>query len=70
MMSNITGRLIDAERIRLGRHTVIRGAIYGDVHERWHDGEIIYTSPIVNEDGSIITTRNSIYEIESWKGDL
>lgn len=66
-MSNITGRLINAERIRIYGSTVIRGEVYEDVHKRFHDGQIIITSPVVSEDGDIILTENSIYEIESWK---
>ncbi len=67
-MSNITGRLINAERIRITEtHYRIRGEVYEDVHERFPDGGVILTSPVVSEDGPIILTRNSIYEIESWK---
>lgn len=65
-MSNITGRLINARRTRQGVHTVLTGEIYEDIHERFYDGQVIRTSPIVSEEGMIVLTANSIYEIESW----
>jgi len=63
-MSNITGRLRNVVRVPGGN---LYGAVYGDVHGRFRDGEMITTSRVVSEDGNIVNTLYSIYEVESWK---
>lgn len=68
-MSNITGRLLNARRVKLGSVYIISGDVYEDVHGRFYDGEFIWTSAVVHEEGSIISTLNSIYEVESWAED-
>lgn len=42
---------------------VIWGAVYGDINERWRDGEVIRTSLIVNLDleSGHVRTLNSLY---------
>ena len=65
-MSNITGRLINARRVHFGTGYIISGEIYEDILGRFHDGEMILTSKVVSEEGPIILTANSIYEIEGW----
>ncbi len=64
--SNITGRLIDARRVPVWGGYVVVGNVYEDVHGRFNDGDVITTSKVVAEDGPIVLTRNSIYEVESW----
>lgn len=40
----------------------LHGAVYG--HQRFHDGEIITTSPIMGNDGELIITKSlSKYEL-------
>lgn len=67
MPSNITGRLINAVRFPVRGGIIIRGEIYEDVHGRFYDGAVIYTTLVIMEEGNIITTKNSIYEVESWR---
>ena len=64
--SNITGRLLNARRVRIGRFMVLEGNVYEDVRGRFHDGQWVRTSEIVSEDGSVVYTRNNIYEVEGW----
>ena len=64
--SNITGRLLNAKRVRYAGQTCLMGEIYEDIHGRFHDGMLIRTSPITSEDGPVICTANSIYEVEGW----
>lgn len=66
MPSNITGRLLNAKRVRFGPYVVVVGNVYEDVLGRFNDGQRITTSAITSEDGPIVCTRNSIYEVESW----
>jgi len=65
--SNITGRLLNAKRISVGQHKCLTGDIYEDIHHRFHDGARITTSYITSEDGPIVCTANSIYEVENWE---
>ena len=64
--SNITGRLIGAARRPQGSGYILVGQVYEDVRGRFYDGEVIRTSRVVSEDGPIVLTANSIYEVESW----
>jgi hypothetical protein len=66
MASNITGRLLNARRVRVGPHQVLVADVYEDIHGRFQDGQVITTSFITSEDGAVFCTRNSIYEVESW----
>ena len=43
------------------------GEIYGDVNKRWPDGTWVWTSKVKGVEGNIVTTRNSIYEVELAK---
>ena len=43
------------------------GEIYDDIHKRWPDGTFIWTSTVKSVDGNIVTTRNSVYEVELAK---
>ena len=65
-MSNITGRLLNARRQSCpGGHYII-GAIYEDTRRKFDDGAIVSTSLVTSEEGNIILTRNSVYEVKSW----
>jgi hypothetical protein len=66
-MSNITGRLLNAERVTIGDGYIIVREVYEDIHGRFDNGSLIRTSLIVHEDGNVISTKNSIYEVESWR---
>ena len=66
-MSNITGRLLDARRVPICGGYIIVGAVYEDARGRFNDGDTIRTSKVVQEDGHIILTANSIYEVEGWR---
>ena len=66
-MSNITGRLINARRVPIHpTGYIIVGDIYEDARNRFPDGAEVRTSPVLSEEGAIILTANSIYEIEGW----
>lgn len=65
--SNITGRLLNAERKRIPGGYIIVGEVYEDVRGRFSDGDVISTSKVVSEVGAMILTANSIYEVEGWK---
>lgn len=65
----ITGTLRNAERVDRGqdpRAPAIRGQIFGDVRGRFNDGDVVITSTVLDEDGDVFTTRNSVYKVESW----
>lgn len=64
--SNISGRLLNAERRCLGSAEWLVGDIYEDTRGRFNDGDRVTTSLITLEDGSIFYTQNSIYEVEGW----
>lgn len=50
-----------------GTVTVVCGHIFGDTKNRFHDGQSIHTSAVLEElPDNIIRTRNSIYKVE-WK---
>lgn len=40
------------------------GNIYDDIRKRWPDGTFIWTSKVLSVVGNIVTTQNSIYEVE------
>jgi hypothetical protein len=63
-MSNITARLINARRVPRGGGVALTGECYE--HKSFYDGELIITSVITSEDGPIVCTKFSIYEVESW----
>jgi hypothetical protein len=65
-MSNITGRLINARRQPCYGGYIIAGDIYADSLGRFDDGAEIRTSLVVSEEGDIVLTANSIYDVESW----
>lgn len=67
MASNITGRLLDAVRVQVPGGYVIEGDVYEDVRRRFCDGDRITTSLVKREDGPIILTEFSIYEVEGWR---
>jgi hypothetical protein len=46
------------------------GDIYGDIHNRWPDGERIRTSLVRATDGDIITTLNNVYRVEMLEDAL
>lgn len=58
----ITGVLRNATRDAAG----LCGLIYDDTKGRFNDGQLVFTSKIMSEDGDIFRTRNSVYRVESW----
>lgn len=46
---------------------ICHGQMYGDAKNRFADGADIHTSRILEREGNIIRTRNSVYEIEEFK---
>jgi hypothetical protein len=66
-MSNITARLEDVIAEDLGVCWIVWGRINGDTAGRFKDGEVIHTSYVKLLDGDVVYTRNSIYEIASWR---
>jgi hypothetical protein len=65
-LSNITGRLLNARRQPCHGGYVLTGEVYEDRLGRFHDGKEIRTSLVVSEEGDIVLTAYSIYEVESW----
>ena len=66
-MSNIIGRLLNARRVPVSGGYIVVGDVYEDTRGRFNDGDTISTSVVVQEDGPIILTANSIYEVEGWR---
>lgn len=64
-MDNITATLRNWYPVQCtSKEMVIYGACYGDIHERFPDGEIIHTSGVKNrplKEGDVIQTKNSKY---------
>lgn len=48
------------------RAPCLYGQIYGDSKGRFSDGSYVTTSTIMEERGSVFTTRNTTYMVESW----
>ena len=61
----ITATLKNALIYRIGKHSVLTGDIYGDVHKRWPDGSHIRTSLVDRVEGDLVYTRNSVYKIDN-----
>lgn len=52
---------------------IIWGEIYGDIKNRFSQGKLVHTSPILNQDiaeGCVVRTRNSIYKLGKMNGEL
>lgn len=49
-----------------GGKSIAYGYIYGDTKGRFLDGTHIRTSIVEKIEGDVITTRNSVYRIESF----
>lgn len=62
-MSAITATLKDASLLG----DAIRGAIYGDMRNRFNDGEYVITSRVLSHTGNIYKTLYSTYEVEFAK---
>ena len=60
----ITATLTNARFIQTGNRQIVAGTIIGDTRKRFRDGETVYTSEILEVDGDIVTTRNSVYRIQ------
>lgn len=65
-MTNVTAKLRQAVRLKLSHGTYLKGEIYDDAKRRWPDGSPITTSRVLSEEGNVINTLFSIYEVESW----
>ena len=65
MVEEITGRL--EYWIYDERNNIFWGDLYGDVHNRWRDGQDIHTSTVttpeapLSKEGDVIETLNSKY---------
>ena len=48
--------------------TIAKGVILGDIHQRWRDGTVIWTSRIMEgpDPNGLIRTRNSVYKLADW----
>lgn len=70
----IVGVLKNARRVAKGedpRAPCLSGAVYGDTKGRFHEGERITTSTIMEElPGGVFKTRFSAYRVESWEGEV
>lgn len=69
---NIVGTLKNARRVAVGeapRAPCLVGYVYGDTKGRFHDGEWVTTSTIMEEQGALFRTRFSAYRVESWEGE-
>lgn len=60
----ITAKLKNAAYAESGLSGRYCGNIYDDIHKRWPDGAFIWTSAVKRVDGNIVTTLNSVYEVE------
>jgi hypothetical protein len=65
-MSNLTGDLHNARKIAAGDTFRLRGEIYNDSRGRFADGDVVVTSPVLEQDGSIFITENSAYDVKFW----
>jgi len=66
-MSNLTGDLHNARKVRVGPSTFrLKAEIYNDSRGRFADGEVVYTSTILEQEGSIFITENSAYDVKYW----
>ena len=65
----VTGILRNAKKVHLYDDSfVVVGELYGDILNRFDDGEKIKTSRIVKETNEYIITRNSHYKVQ-WADD-
>ena len=62
-MKSVTAKLKNAYRI--GK--VYSGNIHGDTRGRFPDGELVRTSAVQSVDGNIVTTANSVYEVDIFE---
>lgn len=61
----ITGTVKNHRFVNLGGgQTMLAGEIYGDKRNLFPDGTTIYTSPIEDIVGDVVTTKNSVYKLE------
>lgn len=60
----ITATLKNAIYAGDGKVGCYYGDIYGDIRKRWPDGTPVRTSRVLSVVGNIVTTQNSIYQIE------
>jgi hypothetical protein len=65
-MSNLTGDLHNARKISAGSTFRLKAEIYNDSRGRFTDGDVILTSPVLEQDGSIFITENSAYDVKFW----
>lgn len=66
----ITGTLKNARLVLDGdpRCPCIHGRVYDDTKGRFHDGEWIWTSTLLEHlPGSVFRTRYSTYRVEGWQ---
>jgi len=62
-MKSVTAKLKNAYRIG----NVYFGNIYGDTRGRFPDGELVRTSAVQSVDGNIVTTANTVYEVDIFE---
>lgn len=66
-MKSVTAKLRNAVRYFWNHKSYsIVGQVYGDTKGRFADGAEITTSKVLSEEGNVVITRNSIYEVETW----
>jgi hypothetical protein len=65
-MNNLTGDLLNVRRVAVADGFRLKGEIYNDSRGRFTDGQVILTSRILEQDGSVYITENSAYDVRSW----
>lgn len=46
----------------------VKGNIFYDKKGRFVDGQYVYTSRVMSIEDNIVTTLNSTYSVQHWKG--
>jgi hypothetical protein len=65
-MNNLTGDLLNARKVFIAGGLHLKGEIYNDSRGRFRDGEVVLTSRILEQEGSVFITENSAYDVRSW----
>jgi hypothetical protein len=63
---NLTGDLHNARKVTAGSTFRLQAEIYNDSRGRFADGEVVLTSPVIEQEGSIFITEHSAYDVKFW----
>ena len=58
-MNNLTGDLHNARKVKTANGFRLRAEISNESRGRFVDGDVVVTSPILEQDGSMFITENS-----------